>query len=44
MRLIILFSIGLLLIMSAIKSMPDGSGIIGSMIGALIVPQHMKEV
>ena len=44
MRLVILFAIGLLLIMAAIRSMPDGSGIIGSMIGALVIPGSMKEV
>lgn len=43
MRLIILFAIGILLIMVGIRSGPNGEGTIGSMIGALLVPQAMKE-
>lgn len=44
MRILIWFTIGLLLIMTSIRSAPDGSGTIGSMIGALITPEFMKEV
>lgn len=43
MRLIVLFTIGLLLIMIAIRSDANGNGILGSMIGAIVAPEYMKE-
>lgn len=43
MRLIVLFTIGLLLIMVGIRSDKNGNGILGSLIGALVAPEYMKE-